>query len=326
VGFSGGRDSLALAAALRWVGTRLGVEILLIHIDHGMRESSREEARRASVLAESLRLRCEVVPVALPLNELRGGVGIEEAARRERYHVLFDVASRERALAVVTAHHQEDQAETVLLHLLRGSGVHGAAGMGERSPAPVAARAASDISPNPMPEQAWLWRPLLLESRAAIEAYVAELELEPVEDPSNQDLSLRRNVIRHKVLPLLEAEFPGAAAALARYGRLAAADDCFLDRLAGAVHDELTTADGTLDASRLVEQPLAIQRRVVQRWVLLRTTVEALSANRTAAILALAEERHGGRGVEIGEGWTVRLERAMLRLEPGESGGGDSDG
>jgi hypothetical protein len=124
----------------------------------------------------------------------------------------------------------------------------------------------------------------------------------------------------------LEAEFPGAAAALARYGRLAAAEDCLLDDLAGAALGALVAPDGALDAMQLVKQPPALQRRVVQKWVMSRTTLQAVTANRTEAVLALAAERHGGRGVEIGEGWTVRLERAMLHLEPSITGSGDGDG
>lgn len=281
---------------------------------------------RARGLAASLGLTCDVVPVALPLDEQRVGMGIEEAARRERYRILFDVAARERAVAVATAHHQEDQAETVLLHLLRGGGVHGASGMGERSLSPVAGRAPNDISQEECPAQAWLWRPLLSESRAGIDSYVAELGLEPLEDPSNQDLSLRRNVLRRNILPRLEAEFPGAAAALARFGRLAAAEDCLLDDLAGAALGALVAPDGALDAMQLVNQPPALQRRVVQKWVMSRTTLQAMTANRTEAVLALAAERHGGRSVEIGEGWTVRLERAMLHLVPSMTGSGDGDG
>src|SRR5215211_2344568 len=121
------------------------------------------------------------------------------------------------------AHHQEDQAETVLLHLLRGGGVHGAAGMAERSPMPFPRpEPPGDISHQNVDNEPWLWRPLLSEPRDVIEAYVAKLGLVPVEDPSNDDTTLRRNVMRLEVLPVLEAHFPGAAAALARYADLAA--------------------------------------------------------------------------------------------------------
>jgi hypothetical protein len=99
-----------------------------------------------------------------------------------------------------------------------------------------------------------------------------------------------------------------------------------LDDLAEAALGTLVAPDGALEAIDLVKQPPALQRRVVQRWVVTRTTLQAVTANRTDAVLTLAAERHGGRGVEIGEGWTVRLERAMLHLESSMTGSGDGDG
>jgi tRNA(Ile)-lysidine synthase len=134
VGFSGGRDSLALAAALRWVQAVLGVEPVLVHVDHRLRASSGDEAKRAANLAESLNLRFQAVAVATPPTDVHFGVGVEEAARRERYRNLIAAAARYGACAIATAHHRGDQAETVLLHLLRGGGVHGAAGMAEHAP------------------------------------------------------------------------------------------------------------------------------------------------------------------------------------------------
>ncbi len=155
VGFSGGRDSLALAAALRWVQASLGVEPVLVHVDHRLRASSGEEATRAASLAESLNLEFQVVAVSTSPTDVHPGVGVEEAARRERYRSLFAVAERCGARAVATAHHRGDQAETVLLHLLRGGGVHGAAGMAERSPSPVpAADLPRDISPENLDKRA----------------------------------------------------------------------------------------------------------------------------------------------------------------------------
>ena len=178
VGFSGGRDSLALAAALRWVQASLGVEPVLIYVDHQLRASSGDEARRAAILAESINLEFHAVSVSAPPTSVHAGVGVEEAARRERYRCLFEVAARHGAPAVVTAHHRSDQAETVLLHLLRGAGVHGAAGMAERATAPFPDSASPcDISLQSQTTLAWLWRPLLNEPREVIEGYVARLGL-----------------------------------------------------------------------------------------------------------------------------------------------------
>jgi len=316
VGFSGGRDSLALAAVLRWAQASLGVEPLLVHVDHRLRASSAEEALAAASLADSLHLAFQLVAVSTIPTDVHPGVGVEEAARRERYRTLFAVAERCGAPAVATAHHRGDQAETVLLHLLRGGGVHGAAGMAERSPSPVPATAAPhDISREHSNGEPWLWRPLLLEPREVIEAYVAKLGLTPIEDPSNDDRTLRRNALRHQVLPVLETHFPGAEAALARYATLAAEDDRALEAIARRLLGEGVDPGGRLATAPLRTQTAAIQRRVVRRWLAQSTDATMLSAERTEAVLLLALSGRGGTTLEIGEGWTVRFERGMLHVE-----------
>ena len=316
VGFSGGRDSLALAAALRWVQSSLGIELALIHIDHRLRASSTEEATRAASLAKSLGLEFQAIVVAPPPTAVHSGVGVEEAARRERYRSLFAAARQSGARAVATAHHRGDQAETVLLHLLRGGGVHGAAGMAERSPSPCPeGHPGRDISPEMQKSDPWLWRPLLNEPRAAIEAYVAKLGLSPIEDPSNDDTTLRRNALRHEVLPVMETHFPGAEAALARYAALAAADDRALEAIAHALLGQGVDPGGRLAAAPLQAEPVAIRRRVIRNWLAETTDMSELSAERTDAILLLAQSGGGGTALEVGEGWTVRVERGMLRAE-----------
>jgi len=320
VGFSGGRDSLALAAALRWVQASLSVEPVLVHVDHRLRASSAEEAMRAASLANSLELELQIVAVSRTPTETHPGVGVEEAARRERYRSLFTVAERFGARAVATAHHRRDQAETVLLHLLRGSGVHGAAGMAERSPSPVPVTASScDISLEHLDDEPWLWRPLLTEPREVIESYVAKLGLSPIEDPSNDDVVLRRNALRHEVLPALESHVPGAEAALARYATLAAEDDRVLDAIALGLLGEGVDPGGRLAAALLRAQTPAIQRRVIRCWLARAMDTCMLSAERTDAVLLLAQFGRGGATLEIGEGWTVRLERGMLRAERTEN-------
>jgi tRNA(Ile)-lysidine synthase len=313
VGFSGGRDSLALAAALRWAEKKLGIEVLLVHVDHGLRESSGEEAEQAEALAGAIGRELRVERVHSTLTQLRSGVGMEEGARRARYAILFAVAGEVDAHAVATAHHERDQAETVLLHLLRGGGLHGAAAMRERSPAPVLSH---DISQEVF---LWLWRPLLSESREAIEDYVSLLRLTPVDDPSNEDIAVRRNFLRHEILPRLEERFPGAVASLSRYAKLAAEDDRVLADLAAELLVDAVDSSGTLQAAKLREQPLAMRRRMVRQWLEAMIGSAMLAANRTDAIVELAGARRGGRAVEVGEGWMVRVARGALRLERWET-------
>lgn len=306
VGFSGGRDSLALAAAMRWPRKKIGIDPMLVHIDHRLRVESAGDAVRAQSLAADLGYDLDIRTLRDKPTRIHPGIGVEDAARRERYGVLFAVAAADRARAVVTAHHQGDQAETVLLHLLRGGGVNGAVAMRELS-----ARPRHDISPK---LQIWLWRPLLDETAASIAAYVDALGLEPIVDASNEDRALRRNALRHDALPLLEARFPGAQEALARYARLAAEDDALLEELAAAALAESVDPGGLLDAERLSELPVALQRRVVRRWLRMATEADSFSAERTEAILNLAGRGAGGVMIEIGDGWTVRRSRGKLRV------------
>jgi hypoxanthine phosphoribosyltransferase len=325
VAFSGGRDSLALAAAMRWVAWRLGIEPSLVHVDHALRDGSATEAARAVDLARALGLRCRIVRLEQHPTSVHRRVGLEEAARRERYRALRDAMSMVGASAVATAHHQQDQAETILLHLLRGSGVHGAAAMAEHTRLPCSL-APNDISPEPA--IGWLWRPLLHEPRSAIDEYVQSLGLAPVEDPSNLDLSLRRNRVRHELLPWLEERFPGAVEALDRFAELAAEDDRLLDDLATAALSTVVAADGALLAATLLEQPRALQRRVMRRWLGAFTAPFPLSMERTEAVLRLARSAGGNRAIDIGDGWTIRRQRGMLRAtrEREAEGGVMSDG
>jgi tRNA(Ile)-lysidine synthase len=126
---------------------------------------------------------------------------------------------------------------------------------------------------------------------------------------------LRRNALRHEVLPLLEVHVPGAEAALARYANMAAEDDRALEAIALTLLIEGVDPGGRLATALLLAQTPAIQRRVVRRWLARATDVSMLSAERTDAVLLLSQSGRGGATLEIGEGWTVRLERGMLRAE-----------
>jgi tRNA(Ile)-lysidine synthase len=160
----------------------------------------------------------------------------------------------------------------------------------------------------------FLWRPLLTESRAAIDTYLANLGLQPILDPSNEDRALRRNALRHDVLPMLEQRVPGAAAALARYAALAAEDDALLDALAAAALARSVDRNGGLGTASLLAHHVALRRRIVRSWLENATGSASFSMDRIDAVLRLARSGQSGTTIEIGEGWTVRRERAMLRV------------
>jgi tRNA(Ile)-lysidine synthase len=207
----------------------------------------------------------------------------------------------------------------VLLHLLRGAGVSGATGMAERA-AMVVPWWDDPAGPG---RRLSVWRPFLDEPKATVRAYAGRLGLAPVEDPSNADRDLRRNALRHEAMPILNQIVPGATAALARFARLAAADDAYLEEAAAAVYCRAVTERGDLRLPALAGEPPAVRRRVVRRWLRERAPACSVTAERTEAVLGLIDGAESGRGVEIGNQVTVRALAKVARVEAGVSSGGD---
>lgn len=311
-GFSGGGDSLALLAGLASL-QRLGIlEVHAVHVDHGIRSSSVAEARRAVEVAGLLGVECDVCTIPSAAVERHGGVGLEEALRRERYRAFADAAERSGAYVVALGHHQRDQAETVLLHLLRGGGIRGASGM----------RVLREL------EVPWweddrggrrqvvrVWRPFLLESAESVRGFAEALGLPIVEDESNADDTFRRNAIRHRVLPVLEAVTPGAVANLARFGSVAGDDSDELDRQARLALVGLDDPE-VLPVEVLDALPVALRRRVLLQWCRRRAHGVEITSNRIDEILRVSGVRGRERRVEIGFGWCVLVTRGGLRLLP----------
>lgn len=192
VGLSGGRDSVVLLDAL--VAAGLDAELSAIHVHHGLSPHAGAWADFCAALCARLGVPLRIVRVAVAR---AGGCGLEAAARQARYAAYRTVAADWLALA----HHRDDQAETVLLNLLRGAGVSGLAAMPAERELPGGPR---------------LVRPLLERPAADLQAWAARRGLGWVEDESNRDTTLRRNHLRHRILPALAAVFPDPAGSLAR--------------------------------------------------------------------------------------------------------------
>jgi tRNA(Ile)-lysidine synthase len=214
----------------------------------------------------------------------------------------------------------------VLLHLLRGAGLPGVAGMQVEARLPVPwweAEPGADLL---------IWRPLLPEPRAVIRAYAASVGLAPIDDPSNENLDYRRNAIRHQAMPTLEGIVPGATAALARFAGLAADDEAALSAITDAVLASAVAEASELRRDVVMIQPVAVRRRIVRRWVRDGCGLTSMTAERTDAMLDLLANGEPGRRLEIGEGMTVTVTRTGLRLDGpdrgmgGASGEGDDDG
>lgn len=254
VGVSGGPDSLALLHSLAQALRR---ELLIVaHLDHGLRPSSAAEAQRVAATALGLCFFTERTDVA-ELARVRR-LSLEEAGRIARYDFLARVAQTVGAPAVVVGHNADDQAETVLMHLLRGSGLTGLQGMRPVSRLPVA----PDL---------WLWRPLIHVTREEIELYIAEHGLEPVRDESNTDPGFLRNRLRHELLPTLERYNPQVRRRLIEMADLVAADEETLQALTNQAWRDVVMAEHgsrvELRREGWRELPLALRRRMLRRAI-----------------------------------------------------------
>ena len=260
---SGGADSLALLA----LAVAAGCEVTAVHVDHGLRPGSGAEAERVAAAAD--RLGAGFVAERVVVG---AGPNLEARARAARYAVL--------PAGALTGHTADDQAETVLLNLVRGAGLDGLAG----------------IRPGPT-------KPLLGLRRSETRELCVELGLEPFEDPSNADLSLRRNRVRHELLPLLDAIGErDVVAVVARQAALLGEDADLLDELAAAL-------DPT-DARALGDAPPPLARRAVRRWLRGEHPPDAATVER---VLAVA--RGEAKAADVGGGRRVRRSNQRLALE-----------
>ena len=222
VGVSGGPDSAALLIALRERSERFGWQLAAGHVDHGIARPALRAAfaSAAEGLAERLAVPFVCTAVDARAEAEREGAGLEAGARRARYRALERMATEEDAAHIAVGHTMDDQAETVLLHLVRGSGLDGLAGM-----APLTAL------PGAGPNAARLLRPLLGVRRAEVLDLCRAWRVAPVDDPANVDRRFTRNRIRHEILPALAALNPRIVEALARTAREATSDRRTLDEL-----------------------------------------------------------------------------------------------
>ena len=277
VACSGGADSLALAAATVFEGRAAALSVGAVTVDHALQDGSAERAAR---LADVLRSRgldpVEVVAVCVGTEG-----GPEAAARSARYAALDAVAVRTQAAAVLLGHTRDDQAETVLLGLARGSGARSLAGM---------AAAFRHYR-----------RPLLDVDRATTRQAALAEGFEPWDDPHNADPGFARARVRTDVLPALERGLgPGIAAALARTAALLRADADALDGWAERARAEAAGAEGDLDIAVLAALPAAVRRRVLRAAaVSAGAPAGSLAAVHVDALEALVTTWHGQGPVDL---------------------------
>ena len=302
---SGGADSLALAAALAHEAPRLGLRGGGVTVDHGLQEGSAAQASRVGATLLALGLDpVRQVRVAVP----PGAGGPEAAARSARYTALEQEARQTGAAAVLLGHTRDDQAETVLLGLARGSGARALAGMPAR--------------------RGRFRRPMLGLARATLREACLAQRLEPWDDPHNRDPSYARVRVRHQALPALEEALgPGIAEALARSAAQLAADCEALDDIARGEEGRIQGPDAardtagditggtlaTLDIEGLAELAPAIRTRVLRQAALMAGCPGgSLTAIHIAALDALVTGWHGQRGADLPG--AVQVQRRYGRL------------
>ena len=244
VGFSGGMDSVVLLHALNRLAKEQdrAIGLSALHVHHGLSERADDWARFCEDFCHRCGVPFEVVRVKVPRDS---GEGLEGAARRLRHGVFAACRADQLALA----HHRDDQAETVLLNLLRGAGVAGAAGM---------------LAERPQSRGPTLVRPLLDVPRLAIERYAAEHGLSWIDDESNADRRFRRNFLRHDILPRLETTFSGAGKSLARAAGHFAEAAGLLDDLARIDREAASAASGRIALAALNGLPQARARNLLR--------------------------------------------------------------
>ncbi|MGY1806122.1 tRNA lysidine(34) synthetase TilS [Blastococcus sp. SYSU D00669] len=296
VACSGGADSVALAAAIAFEAPRAGVPAGAVTVDHGLQAGSAERAAATADLLRKLGLEpVAVLPVAV------GTDGGPEAAARTARQAALASAAAEHGARVALGHTLDDQAESVLLGLGRGSGPRSVAGMVEQ-------------------KGIW-WRPLLGVRRATTRQACADQGLPVWDDPWNTDPAYTRARLRGEALPLLEEVLGGGVApALARTAALLREDLDALDALAAAEGARLTGPDG-LDAHGAAALPAALRRRVLRGW-LLTGGVPDLQAVHLHAVDALLVAWRGQGRVDLpGGAGVVRASGRLVLRAPGTGGG-----
>lgn len=238
---SGGRDSMCLLHYLWKLGETEGFTVAAVHMNHGQRDTAERDVCFVQNFCRERRIPCVTERVSVPERAKEWGVGIEEAGRRLRYAAFERAAELTQADRIATAHHAGDQAETVLLNLLRGTGPEGLTGI--------------------PPVRGNIIRPLLQTSRREIEAYLAENGIPHIEDETNGDITMTRNRLRLTVMPLLKELYPAAEESICRTAEILRREEaCWQEQVRSALPEKGAEAS----CAALLALPYALRLRVMR--------------------------------------------------------------
>ena len=287
VAVSGGADSLALSYALSVEAEKLAITVFGVTVDHQLQPTSSEQAEKVVEQLSKLGIKCVIKKVTVDIKE-----GLEASARKARYEAINEVVKQENATAVFLGHTKDDQAETVLLGLARGSGTRSLSGMAHHNGIYV--------------------RPLLEITRNQSEDFCKEVGLDFWNDPHNQDSQFARVRVRTEALPVLEKTIgPGISDALARSAHLLRDDADALDHWAKREEIHLDLQD--LDCAHLETLPRAIRTRILRAAIYAAgAPAGSVSAEHVSAVEALISAWSGQGALNLPGG--VKVERISGRL------------
>jgi tRNA(Ile)-lysidine synthase len=311
VAVSGGADSVSLLLALDELmkARKLSIQIAVSHVDHMLRKGSAADARWVGELARRLGYEFSASRVNVKSLARKTRDNLEQSARRARYRRIAAAAQKQRAAIVLTAHTMDDQAETVVMNLLRGSGSDGLGGI-------------DPVRPLNARSKTILARPLLSWARRQDTAsYCAMRGVESRRDEMNTDENFARVRARLRLLPMMESFNPRVVEALARTAELLRDDSRALESAAGRLL-ELSKPDGSknktsLNTDLLAAARPALRRRALRRWLAAqRGDLRRLELTHIRAVENLLVGERGGRVVELPGGATVCRSRKVLLFVP----------
>jgi tRNA(Ile)-lysidine synthase len=300
VGVSGGPDSVALVHILLAFAPVFSLRIAIAHLNHCLRqnESDRDEAF-VTELAKRLDLPIHVERQAVRRYQKSHRLSLEEAAREVRYRFYHAIAARFGYDKIALGHHADDNAELILMGLLRGSGPQGLSGM-----APV--------------RDDKIVRPLINLQRSQIMNYIAAKELDYIEDSSNRDLQFLRNKIRHRLIPELKAGYnPQLTVSLNRLAAILDAEHQMLENLIQPIFEKAMIferqASLGLSIAELNQQPLAVKRRLIRKAILrVKGNLRRIAFVHIEAVLKLAEEGSRARILDLADRIRIRRDNDIL--------------
>lgn len=302
VAVSGGADSVSLLDAFVRLKQRgkLHARVLVAHLNHQLRgEESDADESFVERLAVRHNLECVIERIDVAKMAAAEKRNLEAIARQLRYDFLAEVAEKFDAEYVCTAHTQDDQAETVLMRLLRGSGAEGLRGI---------------HSARPLGLKVKLIRPLLTITRAEVLDHCQKYGIEFCNDSSNFSTTLTRNRVRYELLPLLKSFNPRSVESLSRAAALLADDDDYMQQLSAEALAEASEGAKIKIKPLLTAHP-AIRRRVLRQWLKKeRGGLQRIEAVHIASLERLILRGQGGRIIELPGGWRVRRKSGVLEI------------